>query len=176
MLVSDLFDPLELISAINNGYVRVQQHPECSYEILNYTEKAVFDKHWTPVTLGCRGLIVDGEHVIARIVPADAIVLEQLTVEQVEELEEALDVEDLREKIVTGGTHPRVTLYSSLLDGPADLSPAMARTLATYIALAADEAEENDEPERPVADLALPVPDVDAAAVWLFAFSGKRSS
>lgn len=67
MLLSDVFELTSLIKAINDGYVRVQRHPEIpTYEILNYTEKAVFDRHWTPVTLNCRGLIVQGMHVLAR--------------------------------------------------------------------------------------------------------------
>lgn len=69
MELSEIFDPMDLMNALTDGYVRVQRHPSLNCEILNYTEKAVFDRHWTPVTLNCRGLIVKGMSVIARPFP-----------------------------------------------------------------------------------------------------------
>ncbi len=70
MYLWELFTPGELMQALLDGYVREQKHPDVPYRILNYTEKAVFDKHWTPVTLNCRGLIIDNEfRVIARPFP-----------------------------------------------------------------------------------------------------------
>ena len=68
MLLSDLFDVATLDSDIEGGFVRMQTHPQYPHlGILNYTEKAQFDNHWTPVTLRCRGLVFDGltEQVIA---------------------------------------------------------------------------------------------------------------
>ena len=66
----ELFTPGELSRAVMDGYIRQQTHPTLPYTILNYTEKAVFDKHWTPVTLNCRGLIIDNDfEVIARPYP-----------------------------------------------------------------------------------------------------------
>lgn len=66
----ELFTSGELMQALLDGYVREQKHPTAPYRILNYTEKAVFEKHWTPVTLNCRGLIIDNDfRVIARPFP-----------------------------------------------------------------------------------------------------------
>lgn len=40
------------------GFVRKQVHPvDDNLEIWNYTEKAVFDRHWNDVTLNTRGLV-----------------------------------------------------------------------------------------------------------------------
>ncbi len=67
--ISDLFTVEELDVALEEGYVRSQVHPVWrQLHILNYTEKAQYDRVWTPVTRQCRGLIWDvrtGE-VIAR--------------------------------------------------------------------------------------------------------------
>lgn len=57
--IDDLFDPADLAAAIEGGYVRVQDHPTEWLRILNYTEQAVWERAWTPVTRQCRGLIVD---------------------------------------------------------------------------------------------------------------------
>jgi RNA ligase len=69
--VHDLFDPADLAAAIEAGYVRVQTHPNLPLLIHNYTEHAQFDRHWTPVTTQCRGLIVHAEtgEVLARPFP-----------------------------------------------------------------------------------------------------------
>lgn len=58
-LLADVLDPAELASAVENGHVRVQRHPSRPYEIYNYTEACQYAGAWTPVTLACRGLIVD---------------------------------------------------------------------------------------------------------------------
>jgi len=63
--LSDLFGegcdclggPLQ--QALDDGYVRTQTHPDLPLTIYNYTEKAAYEAAWTPVTLACRGLIVD---------------------------------------------------------------------------------------------------------------------
>lgn len=57
MKLTDLFDVDLLNEEIKNGYVRKTLHPTLPLAILNYTEKAAFDRHWTPVTRRCRGLI-----------------------------------------------------------------------------------------------------------------------
>lgn len=57
MKLTDLFDVDQLNEEIANGYVRKTLHPTLPLAILNYTEKAAFDRHWTPVTRRCRGLI-----------------------------------------------------------------------------------------------------------------------
>jgi RNA ligase len=58
-LFADVFDPAELATAVENGLVRKQSHPSLPYVIYNYTEAAQYSGAWTPVTLACRGLIVD---------------------------------------------------------------------------------------------------------------------
>ena len=65
--LDDLFDLEDLAQAIDGGYVRVQSHPDLPLRILNYTEKATYERVWNPVTLTCRGLIVnDSGKVVAR--------------------------------------------------------------------------------------------------------------
>lgn len=49
------------------GYLTGRQHPTLELLIWNYTPKAQFEKHWTPETLACRGLITDlAGRIIAR--------------------------------------------------------------------------------------------------------------
>jgi RNA ligase len=56
----DILDVEKLREHINNGVVRGQTHPLYpNLVILNYTEKAQFDRIWDPVTSVCRGLIID---------------------------------------------------------------------------------------------------------------------
>lgn len=56
--LDELFEIADLEEEINAGHVRVQHHPVLPYSIHNYTEKAVYARHWNLVTLQCRGLIV----------------------------------------------------------------------------------------------------------------------
>lgn len=56
--LDELFEIADLEEEINAGHIRVQHHPMLPYSIHNYTEKAVYARHWNPVTLQCRGLIV----------------------------------------------------------------------------------------------------------------------
>jgi RNA ligase len=58
-LLADVLDPVELAAAVENGHVRMQRHPSRPYVISNYTESCQYAGAWTPVTLACRGLIVD---------------------------------------------------------------------------------------------------------------------
>lgn len=69
--LDELFDPVDLAQAITDGFVRQQVHPSLPYSILNYAEKAVFERVWTPVTRQCRGLIVHQKtgEVLARPFP-----------------------------------------------------------------------------------------------------------
>lgn len=62
---------LEVINKlITDGYIRKQVHPSGELTIYNYTEKAMFNKVWTPETLQCRGLIADNEgNIVARPFP-----------------------------------------------------------------------------------------------------------
>jgi RNA ligase len=67
VFLSHLFDTAELAELIEAGYVRQQVHPKGSLTILNYTEKAQYERVWNDVTRQCRGLIVrDGSEVVAR--------------------------------------------------------------------------------------------------------------
>jgi len=68
---ADLFDQDLLGEMIADGYVRVQQHPTLPLSILNYTEKAQYERVWNPVTLQCRGLIVEQgtNRIVARSFP-----------------------------------------------------------------------------------------------------------
>ena len=58
-LLPDVLDPAALAAAVAEGHVRAQRHPGRPYVIYNYTEAAQYAGAWTPVTLACRGLIVD---------------------------------------------------------------------------------------------------------------------
>lgn len=57
--IADLLDLEYLEAAIEAGLVRVQQHPTEPLGIYNYTERCAYEQAWSPVTLTCRGLIVD---------------------------------------------------------------------------------------------------------------------
>lgn len=54
-----MFDREFLDSLVADGWLRSQRHPDADLWIYNYTEKTQFEKHWTPETLACRGLILD---------------------------------------------------------------------------------------------------------------------
>jgi RNA ligase len=64
-LLHDVLDPVELASAVDNGLVRTQRHPSLPFVIYNYTEACQYGGAWSPVTLACRGLIVDADGRIA---------------------------------------------------------------------------------------------------------------
>lgn len=67
MKLDGLFDTLDLQRAVDDGFVRVQRHPELPLLIYNYTERAQFERAWTPVTIQCRGLIADEQgQIVAR--------------------------------------------------------------------------------------------------------------
>lgn len=70
-MYGNLFTQAELDQAEADGLVRDNAHPDF-YEmwILNYTEKAAYDRVWNNVTLNCRGLIVDAfGNILARPYP-----------------------------------------------------------------------------------------------------------
>ncbi len=55
----DILDEEKLAEHLANGVVRSQVHPRYpELFILNYTEKAQYDRIWDPVTNVCRGLII----------------------------------------------------------------------------------------------------------------------
>lgn len=52
---------------IRGGYITKRKHPFHPLWILNYSAKAQYDRHWTPETLACRGLVVDEQNrIVAR--------------------------------------------------------------------------------------------------------------
>lgn len=57
-LLSSLMSLEALEQAIADGYVTRRMHRDFDLHILNYTDKAQFENHWTDVTRQCRGLIV----------------------------------------------------------------------------------------------------------------------
>ena len=66
-LLADILDPAELAGAVETGLVRQQRHPDRPFVIYNYTEACQYAGAWTPVTLACRGLIVDTDgQIVAR--------------------------------------------------------------------------------------------------------------
>lgn len=57
----------ELEEEITTGYVTRREHQAGKYSILNYSSAAQYDNHWNPVTLNCRGLIIDEDNnIVAR--------------------------------------------------------------------------------------------------------------
>jgi RNA ligase len=58
-LLADVLDPAELAIAVETGLVRTQRHPSRPLTIYNYTEACQYSGAWTPVTLACRGLVVN---------------------------------------------------------------------------------------------------------------------
>lgn len=55
-----MFDRERLDAMVTEGWLRSQRHPDADLWIYNYTERCQYEKHWTPETLACRGLILDG--------------------------------------------------------------------------------------------------------------------
>jgi RNA ligase len=66
--IQDILDMDLLHEMLAGKFIRAQNHPRQPYQILNYTEKAQFDRVWNDVTRTCRGLIfnVDTGEVVAR--------------------------------------------------------------------------------------------------------------
>lgn len=71
MKASEIFALSLLQQMCEEGYVRVQTHPDFpKLAIYNYTEKAQFENVWNAVTLTCRGLILNWPgDVVARPFP-----------------------------------------------------------------------------------------------------------
>ena len=60
----------ELNRLHQEGYLNRQKHPELDIFILNYSQKCQFEQLWNPITLMCRGLILDANYnIIARPIP-----------------------------------------------------------------------------------------------------------
>jgi RNA ligase len=59
MELSELVDPAELEREIEAAYVSRKSHPSLPLSIFTYTRSCQYERHWTPVTIACRGLIAD---------------------------------------------------------------------------------------------------------------------
>lgn len=65
-----IFDRERLDALVAEGWLRSQRHPDADLWIYNYTERTQFEKHWTPETVACRGLILDAHGaIVARPFP-----------------------------------------------------------------------------------------------------------
>lgn len=61
----DLLDIDALAAQIESGHIRTRTHPDDpQLRILNYTEKAQYERAWTHETRTCRGLVVDHRDVV----------------------------------------------------------------------------------------------------------------
>jgi hypothetical protein len=77
------FDLTEINLLVEQGYVMKQKHPVHPLWIYNYTNACQWAKCWNPITLQCRGLVLDEEGiVIARSFPK-FFNYEELTPEQI---------------------------------------------------------------------------------------------
>ena len=70
MYIRELMDEADLDQALKSGLVSKRKHPKFPIYILNYTAAAQYNWVWTPVTLNCRGLVVDEDNnIVARSFP-----------------------------------------------------------------------------------------------------------
>jgi RNA ligase len=66
-VLDELFPPGLLDEMLAARFIKIQHHPDAGLRILNYTPRAQFERVWNPVTVACRGLIVDAAgSVVAR--------------------------------------------------------------------------------------------------------------
>ena len=62
-----MFDRTQLKKYLEEGWIRVQKHPNHPLFIYNYTQTTQFEGYWNDITLSCRGLILDEQgRVVAR--------------------------------------------------------------------------------------------------------------
>lgn len=59
MRLDELIPPDDLVDALAKGHVTRKTHPTLPLAILTYTRVCQYDNIWNPVTMTCRGLIVD---------------------------------------------------------------------------------------------------------------------
>lgn len=57
--LTDLIDPDLLAAEISEGWITRKTHPTLPLSIYTYTRACQYDRHWTPATIACRGLIAD---------------------------------------------------------------------------------------------------------------------
>lgn len=61
------FTMAELADAVERGDVTRQKHPDYDLFIYNYSKDTQWRRHWTDITMTCRGLILDGQgNIVAR--------------------------------------------------------------------------------------------------------------
>lgn len=61
------FNKDDLAVAVKDGLVSARRHPTLPYTVYNYTDKTAYSDYWTPVTINCRGLILDDDfNIVAR--------------------------------------------------------------------------------------------------------------
>ena len=65
--LDDLFSIDDLLDAKHDGFVTQKVHPMLPLEIWTYTRACQYERHWTPVTTRCRGLVVESVtgHIVA---------------------------------------------------------------------------------------------------------------
>lgn len=90
-----------LLKYQERGLVRMQKHPEHDLWIANYTPECQYNRHWDPVTLMARGLVVDQSGVVARG-PIKFFNWEELIDMEIP-LETCIERDALRENPVGGG-------------------------------------------------------------------------
>lgn len=81
-----IIDALELQNLIDSGYVIRRKHPVYDLYIYNYSNIVQYERYWTPLTLLCRGLILDSGHNIVARGPEKFFNLEELKVEDIPKL------------------------------------------------------------------------------------------
>jgi RNA ligase len=60
----------DLARPVDDGWLTARRHPTEPLTIYNYTARCQYDRHWTPITRACRGIILhDDGRVIARPFP-----------------------------------------------------------------------------------------------------------
>lgn len=57
--LTDLFPAADLQAELDAGYVLRKQHPTLPLSLYVYGRACQYENHWTPVTMRCRGLVVD---------------------------------------------------------------------------------------------------------------------
>lgn len=64
MKLTEFLDIQQMFIEVQAGYIRASRHPTQPLLVYCYTEKAVYENHWTSTTRKCRGLVVDGSQEI----------------------------------------------------------------------------------------------------------------
>lgn len=62
--LEDTLDPELLSTMLEERFVKKVSHPSADLYLLNYTARAQFERVWNPVTMACRGLILNGDGVV----------------------------------------------------------------------------------------------------------------